>query len=160
MNTVRVWLEENEEASGPPQLLRGEKQKQLRMAKKRTFELELRGGSAAHYAVLASMAHTGEVVLESDPDLDRRNENSGGQEWLREAAAWMVEHGWLPEHETPKGFVRSAEAKQSTMRNAQDEVHYWILDMGEGWEGIRRAVSPMIEGVASVGADRRGFKVK
>ena len=29
--------------------------------------------------------------------------------------------------------------------------------MGEGWGGIRRAVSPMIEGVASVGADRRGF---
>ena len=153
MNTVRVWLEENEEASGPPQILRGEKQKQLRMAKKRTFEL--RGGSAAYYAVLALMTHAGEVVLESDPN--RRNENSGGQEWLREAASWMVKHGWLPEHETPEGFARDAEAKQSAVRDTQDETRYWILDMGEGWGGIRRAVSPMIEGVTSVGADRRGF---
>ena len=35
VNTVRVWLQENEEPTGPPQLLRGEKQKQLRAAKKR-----------------------------------------------------------------------------------------------------------------------------
>ena len=76
------------------------------------------------------MTHTGEIVLESDPDI--RSENSGGQEWLREAAAWMAEHIWLPEHKTREGFVRSAKAKQSAVRNAQDEVHYWILDMGEG----------------------------
>ena len=125
---MRVWLGENEEASGPPQLLSGEKQKQLRVAKKRTFELK--GGPTAYYAVLALMTHIGEVVLELDPD--RRNENSRGQEWLRQAAAWVVENGWPPEHEIPEGFVRSAEAKQSAMRNAQDEVHYWILDMGEG----------------------------
>ena len=29
--------------------------------------------------------------------------------------------------------------------------------MGEGWGGIRLVVSPMIEGVTSVGADRRGY---
>jgi len=153
VNTVRVWLQENEEPTGPPQLLRGEKQKQLRAAKKRM--MSARGGNQALLAALALLVRDGTVVLEIDPDT--RGDTKAGDAWLQEAAEWMRQRGRIPNDENAEDFVRAAAAAQTALRATLDSVNHWVLDMGEGWGGIRRAVSTMMEGVASVGADRRGF---
>ena len=153
VNTVRVWLQENEEPTGPPQLLRGEKQKQLRAAKKRM--MSTRGGTQALLAALALLTRSGAVALEINPSM--RGDTEGGATWLQEAAKWMQHRELLPDGESVTDFLSAAVTAQTTLRGTLDTVEHWILDMGEGWGGVRRAVLPMMEGVASVGADRRGL---
>ena len=152
VNTVQIWLDENEEKLGSVQVLRTQKLVQLRAAKQGM--MKRRGGTKALYATLALLTQSGRLVLEEDP-------GSGGirgqrTDWLRESTAWMQEAEWLTVEETA-GFLQQAQEAQSEARSSIVEVMHTILDMGEGWGGIRRALEAMEEHVRSVGVDRRGF---
>ena len=132
--------------------MRAQKLVQLRAAKQGV--MKPRGGTNALYATLSLLTHSGKLVLEEDP-------GSGGvrgkrTDWLATATVWMKTAEWLTEEET-EGFAQQAQEAQSSARSSIVEVMHTILDMGEGWGGIRRAVEAMEEGVRSVGVDRRGF---
>ena len=152
VNTVQIWLDENEEKHGSVQVLRAQKLVQLRAAKQGM--MKRRGGTQALYATLALLTQSGRLVLEEDP-------GSGGvrgqrAEWLKESTAWMQTAEWMTAEEAT-GFLTQAQEAQSSARSSAATVNYTVLDMGEGWGGIRRAVESMEEGVQSVGVDRRGF---
>jgi hypothetical protein len=151
-NTVQIWLSENEEKCGGVQVLRSQKLVQLRAAKQGM--MKPRGGTKALYATLSLLTHSGKLVLEEDP-------GSGGvrgkrTDWLATATVWVRTAEW-PTEEKTEGFAQQAQEAQSSAGSSIVEVMHTILDMGEGWGGIRRAVEAMEEGVRSVGVDRRGF---
>jgi hypothetical protein len=154
VNTVQIWFDENEERSGSVQMLRAQKLVQLRAAKQGM--MKRRGGTKALYATLALLTQSGRLVLEGDP-------GSGGirgqrTDWLQESTEWMQAAGWLTVEETA-GFLQQAQEAQSGARCSAVQVRYTVLDMGEEWGKIRRAlaVEAMEEQVGSVGVDRRGF---
>ena len=152
VNTVQIWLDENEEKSGSVQTLRAQKLVQLRAAKQGM--MQRRGGAKALYATLAILTQTGRLVLEEDP-------GSGGirgqrADWLQESTVWMQAAEWLAVEEATD-FLQQAREAQYDARSSVVQVRHTVLDMGEGWGGIRRAVETMEEQVGSVGVDRRGF---
>jgi len=113
VNTLQIWLDENEEKSGSVQVLRAQKLVQLRAAKQGM--MKRRGGTKALYATLATLTQTGRLVLEEDP-------GSGGirgqrADWLKESTEWMQAAEWLTVGETAD-FLQQAREAQNAARSS------------------------------------------
>ena len=139
---VQTWLSENEGKCQGVQVLRSQELVQLRAAKH--GRMKPRKGTSALHATLSLLTHSGNLVLEEDP-------GSGGvrgkrADWLAAATVWMGTAEWLTEEET-EGVAQQAQGAQSSARSSIVEVMHTTLDMWGGWEGARRAVEAMGQGV-------------
>jgi hypothetical protein len=148
---VRAWLEENEQQTGGTILLRPQKLNALKAAKKALTKE--RGGRQALMAAITILCANGEATLSQEPTKPRRRGKNRG--WRQESVEWMVERGWLRGGEEADLTLAAAEQHHSSQE--LKETKYLMVDFGEGWGSVGRAIREMDPEVEVVGLDRRGL---
>lgn len=148
---VLAWLKENEETTrGGTYLLRPGKLTQLKAARKRTAST--RGGPTAILAAIVELAAEGTVMLMETP-----NKPAGKGKWpnwVEDVAEWLVRMEWRSEEEAGEIREKAENLERMTERTS---VTQRILNLGEGWGSIRKAVARRWPSVHVTGVDRRGF---
>ena len=145
---IKKWLRnhENPPAQGQRQVLRQGKLKEMRMSLKN--KTATRGGPKGIYASLARMEEEGTLTLETIPKKQGRK----GQwtEWIQDSLEWATKRGWPPSTDG-----KTTQPEQA-LGEERSEERYMVLDLGEGWGSVGRAVKEMQVGARVVGVDRRG----
>jgi hypothetical protein len=151
VGAVRVWLQENEEpARDGPVHIRPQKLAQLHSAKKDM--VRSRGGRSAIYAAIVLLAAEGEAVLTQQPQ--RRSRQGEWREWIPEMVDWMVAQQWVQQEEAAQVKEKATQLQQE---HQQERRPWVVVDIGEGWRGVGRAISEELPEAEVVGVDRRGF---
>lgn len=148
---VMGWLEENEEVHGSGMyLIRPGKLTQLKNARKATAKL--RGGPMAIMAAITLLSAEGDATLQYVP---RQPANKGPwSSWVEDTVVWMVGSQWITQVEAASIQQR---AETVAGEHAKEEPEKLILNKGEGWRSVARAVETLFPRVRVVGADKRGF---
>ena len=149
--SVLVWLKENEETTeGEMYLVRPGKLTQLRAARKKTAST--RGGPTAILAAIVELAAEGTVMLMEAPN---RPANKGKWDnWIQDTAEWLVRKEWRSEAEAEVIREKAENLERMIERTAPTQR---ILNLGEGWRSIGKAVARRWPSVHVTGVDRRGF---
>lgn len=145
---VLTWIMENEEPQKlGPWRLRPQKLRQMLAARKAMAKQ--RGGRQAIYAALAILTAEGTVTLTETPLMP--NTKSRWETWIKDSVQWMEQEQWITGEEQAKEMMHAAEQKSQEEEPSGDCL---VVDMGEGWGSIRRALQAL-PGVTVVGVDRR-----
>ena len=150
--SIMAWLEENEErVAGQPFLLRPGKLNQLKAARQKT--LSTRGRGPALMATLALLASEGVATLQRTPSKGRK----GGKwnSWIEDSVSWMQAAGWLESGEAES--VQAEARETASAHEITDEPEILVLNLGEGWRSVAKAVTKRYPTARVVGVDRRGF---
>ena len=141
--SVKAWLTEHEAPAkeGTPQTLRPGKLKQLKTA---TLTMtSTRGGPAAVMASLAILTSQGALTLAETPN--RPSRQGPWTTWYQDAWTWMAEEGWSRPSDT-------CQPQEPTPQRST----YLVMDLGEGWGSVGRAIRDMGMSIRVVGVDNRG----
>ena len=154
---ISAWVRENEEPAeqGAPQILRPAKLKQMKAAARHTTDS--RGGHMAVMAALALLAAQGEVQLEQVPK--RPNKQGPWHTWITDAEQWMIANKWV-DAQTAEATAKAARERHLKDRDIQTmgtKQITRVLDIGEGWGSVGRALRQMGRAIKVVGVDRRGM---
>ena len=150
--SITTWLEENEErAEGKPYLLRPGKLNQLKASRQKT--LSQKGRRAALMATLTLLAVEGIATLQRTPS--KGNKQGKWMSWIEDSVKWMIGAGWLEEKEGESVSVAARETADA--HEIKDEPEVLVLNLGEGWRSIAKAVLKKYPKGRVVGVDRRGF---
>ena len=152
VGSVRAWLKENEECDAQGlHIVRVGKLNQLKSARKGTART--RGGPMAIMAAMALLCAEGAATLQRTPMRPAR----GGRwkRWIRDTMRWMVIEGWIEEEEEEGLRASASETFRKHVEDAKPSI--LVLNLGEGWRSVGKAVSEMYPGSRTVGVDRRGF---
>ena len=143
---VLSWAAENEEPEkGGWIALRKEKRAQLRTLRAKVWN---NLGKGALNATLLVLLLSAQAFPEVDP----------GENWINEAAAWVVLKQW---DERTAAVIEELAAKKLEEARAQykkrDGDRGWrlVFDLGEGWGSIGTAAAAI--GIATIGVDRAGI---
>ena len=143
---VRAWLTENEAPAreGAPQLLRPGKLKQLKAA---ALKLTVtRGGPAAIMAAVAILTSEGALTLTDTPNLPSRQ--GPWTSWYEDAWTWIAANNWA---------APSDSTQDHPAQTAPPTYDHLVLDLGEGWGSVGRAIRETGRRIRVVGVDNRGF---
>ena len=147
-----TWLKENEERKGEqPYLVRPGKLNQLKGARQKT--LSSRGKGAALMATMTLLAAEGVATLQRTPSKGKKK--GKWTKWIEDSTEWMVGAEWIAEgerEELTKKARLTADAYEIT-----SEPELRVLNLGEGWRSIAKAVLKCYPTARVVGVDRRGF---
>ena len=150
--SIVTWLKENEEKKGDqPYLVRPGKLNQLKGARQKT--LSSRGKGAALMATMTLLAAEGIATLQRTPSKGKKK--GKWSKWIEDSAEWMVGAEWITEEEREE-LVRKARLTASEYEIV-GEPELRVLNLGEGWRSIARAVLKCYPTARVVGVDRRGF---
>ena len=150
--SIVTWLKENEEKKGDqPYLVRPGKLNQLKGARQKT--LSSRGKGAALMATMTLLAAEGIATLQRTPSKGKKK--GKWSKWIEDSAEWMVGAEWITEEEREE-LVRKARLTASKYERV-GEPELRVLNLGEGWRSIARAVLKYYPTARVVGVDRRGF---
>ena len=149
--TVRAWVKENEEEAEPGiYVIRPGKLNQMKSAKKKTAGT--RGGPMAIMAAVVDLASEGVATLRQVPN--KANRQGKWEEWVEDTVSWMVEREWIQESEA-HGLERKAK-EMNRKYTRRTEPAMLVLNIGEGWRSVGRALKNLVPGAYIAGADRRG----
>ena len=150
--SVTTWLIENEEkVEGQPFLLRPGKMNQLKASRQKT--LSTKGRRSALMATLTLLASEGVATLQRTPS--KGSKRGKWTWWIEDSVTWMEEAGWLQEGEAVS-VLASARA-MADAHELKGDPELLVLNLGEGWRSIAKAVLKKYPAARVVGVDRRGF---
>lgn len=149
--TVKAWLMENEEEVAPGVMaVRPGKLNQLKAAKKKTAAS--RGGPMAIVAAIVQLASEGKATLQQTPNLAYKR--GKWETWVEDTVEWMVQHGWIDGGEAEEMRCKTKEMNKKYAILTKPTM--LVLNLGEGWRSVGRAITKIVPGAHVVGADRRG----
>ena len=152
VGSVSAWLEENEErVEGQPFLLRPGKLNQLKASRQKT--LSTRGRRPALMAAMALLASKGVATMQRTPS--KGNRKGKWESWIEDSVAWMEQAGWLQEGEAAN--VATSARATADAHELKGDPQIRVLNLGEGWRSIAKAVVKKYPTARVVGVDRRGF---
>jgi hypothetical protein len=152
VGAVRAWLEENEQQTDQGViLLRRPKLRALKEAKKSL--VATRGGHQALLAAIVELSAQGSATLEQPPL--RPSGRGEDQEWIQNAGVWMQETKWTADRDELAQILHKASI--TYQEHGNKKFKHLMVDIGEGWGSIGRAVHETHPDIQVVGLDRRGF---
>ena len=145
-----TWLKENEEKKGDqPYLVRPGKLNQLTGARQKTLSSRGKGAALMATMTLTLLATEGIATLQRTPSKGKKK--GKWSRWIEDSAEWVVGAEWIAKGEREE-LVRKARLTASEYEIG-GEPELRVLNLGEGWRSIAKAVLKYYPTARVVGVD-------
>ena len=146
---IRIWIQENEPPAKGPVVMRAPTMRRMLAAKGKLAKI--RGGKQALYSALLDLTALKEVVLDELPNA--KHNKGPWTTWMEDSAEWMVTRGWVESEKEAEEILKRAKQQDGPKK----PWRHVVMDFGEGWGSVGRAIRDKFEGTKVYGVDKRGL---